>query len=806
MSLLTAELRKVWGNRVFPMLLAVLVAANLLLLWMGTRPTANRPPAAAYRAVGADLAALGSDMTAKGDFLHSKLNETESLLRLENFFRNSAYSNSVIQKNYREENAALFEAYEQTYLDKTYTLYTDSLTMEYRLFTQLVNEYDTVAGYTDFLDSVQTKASQLAGISIFQNDETGYDLKNIEVTAKVYAGLGETAIDYYPQKGLYTAISYAFTDLILLASMLVLALLLVRQERDSGLLSLVRSLPGGRLQTALAKLGAFALSLLTVLALLYGINLAYCAATFGLGSLTRTIQSVPALMRCTMQITVGQYLFRFLLAKWAGAFVMGLWVMLAALVARRAAAGWAAALTGPLVMFGIRAAIPATSRLNVIKYANLASLLQTNELLGNYRNLFWFGSPIGLPLVEWTAAVVYGGVLTFAFCWVFARAQLLPAAKRGFLLGLRHKTHATSIYKEEARKLLLLNGAAVVLVAFIGFCIYQGLTAESYIGADEIYYAYYMNHISGPFTQESYDWLEEQGEEFDPMLEAQRQVAAGILSSDALLAFSALQQKYSVYSQVINQNINYYLKEHPGAWLVYESGYKELFGFTGDADVQDALLAGLACALCFSGLFAMERRGGMETVLCVTPLGRKRTVRAKLLMSGVAAFVIAAGSCLPHLIQVLRDYGLPVLFAPAMSISEFESLPMFVTLSDVLLFWFLCRIAACLCMAAITLTLGRLFGNLLPALFVSAVGYCLPALLSLSGMEGGIEWLGFWPLFHAANFFTTQGYAGEEGLPYNNAWVIILIFTAAVFVTVALTGYLQDAYELKGVDLDARRW
>lgn len=803
MSLLTAELRKVWGNRVFPMLLAVLVAANLLLLWMGTRPTANQPPAATYRAVGADLAALGSDMAAKGDFLHSKLNETESLLRLENFFRDSAYSNSVIQQNYREENADLFDQYEQMYRDKSYTLYTDNLTMEYRLFTQLVNEYDTVAGYTDFLDSVQTKANQLAGISIFQNDETGYDLKNIEVTAKVYSCLGETVIDYYPQKGLYTAISYAFTDLILLASMLVLALLLVRQERDSGLLSLVRSLPGGRLQTALAKLGAFALSLLAVLALLYGVNLAYCAATFGLGPLTRTIQSVPALMRCTMQITVGQYLFRFLLAKWGGAFVMGLWVMLAALVARRAAVGWAAALAGPLVMFGIRAAIPATSRLNVIKYANLASFLQTNELLGNYRNLYWFGSPVGLPLVEWTAAVLYGGVLVFAFCWVFARAQLLPAAKRGFLLGLRHKTHATSIYKEEARKLFLLNGAVVVLVAFIGFGIYQGVTAESYIGADEIYYAYYMNRISGPFPQESYDWLVEQGEEFAPMLEAQRQVAAGTLSSDALLAFSALQQKYNVYTQIINQNINYYLKEHPGAWLVYESGYRELFGFTGDADVQDTLLAGLACALCFSGLFAMERRGGMETVLCVTPRGRKRTVRAKLLMSGGAAFVIAAGSCLPHLIQVVRDYGLPVLLAPAMSISEFESLPTFVTLSDVLLFWFVCRIAACLCMAAITLTLGHLFANLLPALFVSAVGYCLPSLLSLSGMEGGIEWLGFWPLFHAANFLTTQGYSAEENLPYNNAWMIFLILAAALMGVVALAEYLQDAYELKGVDFDA---
>ena len=796
MSLLTAELRKVWGNRVFPMLLAVLVAANLLLLWMGTRPTANQPPAAAYHAVGADVAALGSDMAAKSDFLHGKLDEAESLLNLENYYRNLAYGNSVYLQHYREENATLFDQYEQMYLDKSYTLYTDSLTMEYRLFAQLVNEYDTVAGYTDFLDSVQTKANQLAGISIFQNDETGYDLKNIEVTAAVYADLGETAIDYYPQKGLYTAISYAFTDLILLASMLVLALLLVRQERDSGLLSLVRSLPGGRLQTALAKLGAFALSLLAVLALLYGVNLAYCAAAFGLGPLTRTIQSVPALMRCTMQITVGQYLFRFLLAKWAGAFVMGLWVMLAALVARRAAAGWAAALAGPLVMFGIRAAIPATSRLNVIKYANLASLLQTNELLGNYRNLYWFGSPIGLPLVEWTAAVVYGGALGFGFCWVFARAQLLSAAKRGFLLGLRHKTHATSIYKEEARKLLLLNGAALVLAAFAGFGIYQGVTAESYIGPDEIYYAYYMKHISGPFTQESYDWLEQQGEEFAPLLEG-NSAASGVPYD----VFS-LRQKYIVYNQIINQNINYYLKEHPGAWLVYESGYRELFGFAGDADVQDTLLAGLACALCFSGLFSMERRGGMETILCTTPLGRKRTVRAKLAVSAGVAVLIAAASCLPHLIQVLRDYGLPVLFAPAMSISEFESLPAFVTLSDVLLFWFVCRIAACLCMGAITLTLGRVFGNLLPALFVSAVGYCLPALLSLSGMDGGIEWLGFWPLFHAANFFTTQGYAGEKGLPYNNAWVILLLLIVVLLGTATLWGYLRDCYEWKGSILD----
>ncbi len=245
MSLFFAELRKIWGGRVFPVLLAILASANLLLLWMGTRPTAKQPPASAYRVVGAEL--TGKTMEEKGSYLHDKYTEIESLVEKSDgqYYREMAYGGYGLSQ-YRQDNAAMFDAYEQEYNDKSYTLFTDDLNTEYRLFSQLQSEYDTVAAYNDFLDGVQTKAAQLSGISIFQNDRTGYDLKNIELTAQVYAGLADTPIEYYPQKGLYTAISYAFTDLILLAAMLLLALILVRQERDSGLLSLIRSLPGGR--------------------------------------------------------------------------------------------------------------------------------------------------------------------------------------------------------------------------------------------------------------------------------------------------------------------------------------------------------------------------------------------------------------------------------------------------------------------------------------------------------------------------------------------------------------------------------
>ena len=112
MSLFFAELRKVWGNRVFPALLAILAAANLLLLWMGTRPTAKQPPASAYRAVGAELS--DKTMEEKGAYLHNKYTEIESLVKIGQYYREQAYGGYGLTQ-YRQDNAAMFDAYEQEY-------------------------------------------------------------------------------------------------------------------------------------------------------------------------------------------------------------------------------------------------------------------------------------------------------------------------------------------------------------------------------------------------------------------------------------------------------------------------------------------------------------------------------------------------------------------------------------------------------------------------------------------------------------------------------------------------------------------
>lgn len=83
-------------------------------------------------------------------------------------------------------------------------------------------------GYDAFLDSIAQKAQQLSSISIFANSADGYDLANIEATARAFEGMRGIPIQYYPQRGLVTALDFALTDVVAVFAMLLLATVLVR--------------------------------------------------------------------------------------------------------------------------------------------------------------------------------------------------------------------------------------------------------------------------------------------------------------------------------------------------------------------------------------------------------------------------------------------------------------------------------------------------------------------------------------------------------------------------------------------------
>ena len=750
MRLLQAELHKIWGQRIFALCLAILVTANLLLLYLGTMPGKYNVPAGAYRAIAEDLKAM--DTMEQKAFLQQQYDTIHGAYQVQTILTRQAqgwYSDWDIRKEFSD----VFVPYEEIYKKHDYTLYTNSLQTENSFLKELVDEVNLVAGYTDFLEELQAKAKRLTGISIFQNNQSNaksYSQINIEKTARVYAGLGNVKIHYSPQNGLFTALDYQFTDLILLATMILLSSLLVRQERNNGMIHVVRSTPSGQLRTALAKISAMALSLLVVLALFYGVNLLYCSFTFGLGPLTRSIQSVPSLMRCTMKITVAEYLGRFLLAKWVATVVTGLWVMLAMLWARRTFTGWCAALALPGIEWLIRTAIPAGSNLNVIKYANMVSLMRTNELLGNYRNLYWFGTPVSLPVVEWLSAMIYNILLIGMVSFLFCRGKMQQAPVSAGFSRKQKKTRATTVFRQECRKLFVLGGAAIILLTFTGYKMIQMIRADRAITSVEVHYQNYMKELEGRYTQKTHDRLIEIQQQFVPLV----QLWDGTLpieefeAYDETIRFDILADQFEAFQKIVYNDLSY-IAEKPGAHLVYKEGWERLFGWKESDDLQDALWAGLLSCVCFAGLFSFEKKGGMQRVVMTTPLGRHYIVQQKLLTGTIGAVLVFILTYLPRVIFVNRFYWLGQSLAPAFSLPGFQHLPDWLPLSGVML-WSMCgRFVACLSMMLVMFWLSNRLESTLSAVFVGSLFFCLPPMLSMSGLTF-MKWASVYPLFHLA--------------------------------------------------------
>lgn len=756
MRLFSAELRKVWQSRFFLLSFAVLLAVNLFLLWFGTGHTPSSAPSQAYRTLTQQLS--GMTMQEMDTFLHEELARAEALTHIDGIVRMEAYNNGKKDEQMRETYAADFEQYGDLYQTGDFLKYSETLSAEYRFLNGIVLEFEQVNGYEEFLDSIEQKAKQLSGISIFAESESGYDMENIRVTDEAFKGMRGTPIHYYPQKGLMTALDFELTDVVSVFAMLLIATVLVRAERDNGLLALIRSTPSGRLPTAAAKLAALAVSLAVVLIGMYGVNLLYCGSLYGLGPLERTIQSVPALMRSTWKLTVGRYLFFFLLTKWLAAFICGVWVMLAMLFAKRLFNGVLGALGFIALHLLIRAVIPATSRLNVIKYANLVSLLRTNELLGGYRNLYWFDQPIPLLLVESVAAVLFAVVFVAAFLALFSRYYFTAAGRRTSRLTLRRKLPTfTTPMRQEAYKLLVMQGTALLLVLFAGFQVYTAVTTESYIDANEIYYQYYMKHVQGPMTQEKVDWLNEQNKEFEPIHRLNAALSANEIGGQEyqmmMQAYGGLQQKMMVFQNVVSKA--QMLSEKSGSEMVYETGWLKLFDTQDRQDLQDSLWLALLCAVSFSGLFAMEQQTGMIKVISTTPLGKRFTVRCKLILTLVCSAGFALLGVLPRFWVTIRDYGLGTWLAPVYSIPDYAAapgIPLFL-MAALLVF---SRFLAVFCMAVVTLALSQRIGNTFGAMFLSLALFSFAPLLSLSGLTAA-KWYSIYLPVHVCAMLSQPG-------------------------------------------------
>jgi len=552
------------------------------------------------------------------------------------------------------------------------TLLTGDIYQEARLVGDTLDRIRTVEDFPQTIAQIQAQARAKLNTGLFGTGDS-FETRSLRLTDGVY----ETVRQVQPQvcffAGIETLLDYRLADVFGVLLALAAALALFAQEREQGTLCLLHPTLRGRGTLYWKKCLALGAAVMLPALVLYGTCLGISAGLYGLGDLSLPVQSVYGLTTCPYLLSVGGFLALFFALKL-------LWLLaLASLFALLAnALRSSISLVAAVLLLGLSFAM-GTLPSHLAHSLNLLGLGDTTRLFDGLLFLNFFGLPVArLHATLGVCGALLAGSIAGAGA-LFVRRSPVTAARRS-PAGLSLGCHVHPM-GHEWYKLLVSNGALLVLLILVGVQVLAYRDYSGPQGTKEMYYRQYSSVLSGPPSEDKAAYLAQQEEQLEQIQHQLAQLQASAQDSPWLLQeIGELAQKLEA-QEPLNQAKTQYEALTNSQCYIYTTPYELLYDAGGQAangiDLAKLLLS---LSLCLPFFFAMERETGVG-VLIETAGARQDVTRRKRLVAWLFALVCTAAAFLPRIVAVYQDYGLPELTAQANSLSRFASLP------DVLPLW-----------------------------------------------------------------------------------------------------------------------
>jgi hypothetical protein len=333
--------------------------------------------------------------------------------------------------------------------------------LELFLYEAVYGEVTAVTGYGEFIENLELNAEAMKGSSILAKPDS-FTYKNIILTPPAYAHLKgvQPAVDIPESVARVT--ENKVMDIVAVLLVIVAVLTLFTDEKDSGMFTLTRTMQNGRGLLSGGKITALFLWCAAVVILLLSGGLALMSVKFGLGDLSRNIQSVNLFTGSILNISVGCYLLLFAAVKAISYFIVALIAATVCAVAKNSV--FVYAVTGVIV--GIETLlymlISPLSVFGVLKFVNIIALTQPNGIFGNYFNINLFNQPLNIIAVSAvTGVVLIAGLLITVF--TLSKHQVITIWNSNFLSDFlsrfsNRKIHV-NVFRHEMYKTFIYNKA-----------------------------------------------------------------------------------------------------------------------------------------------------------------------------------------------------------------------------------------------------------------------------------------------------------------------------------------------------------
>lgn len=547
--------------------------------------------------------------------------------------------------------------------DKAEKYKQNEMTDKEKLYVRFAKELEAVSTYNDYRQRIQENAKKITLFSTFT--EGGFAEKNIEKTAAHFKKMKMVKVDAEPSLGIEKMFS-TVTGIVVLFFVLYLGYLLFVRENETGIAKLLYVTRFGKRKLFFAKLAAHICGTAVAALIFYGCNFVILRERYGVGDLSRSIQSVLAYRSCGSELSVGQFLILSMIILIFIMTALAIFIDCICILGKRA-------LISIMIFFFciigcvlVYVQIPINSNLNWLKYIDPAYCLNAGDIIGKYVNINIWGEPVSYPVV--VMAVYFLLLLICMICGMIGFSKMKEESRKSELFNFafmknekRFLKGHDSLFRYELYK--VRKGGRVSMILFLFLIVSCFLSYQSHLifdDEDEYYYYTYMKQLEGEKTIEKTNFIQKENKRFQSLKKKQQKFMEEDKVEDLMILSEDLRPVHG-FEKVVERN-NYINKYNLHAY-VYEGGYVKLMDFSkGNGILMTLGLLLLTFSLC--SVFTQDYETGQKMLLQATLLGRKKMAHKKILVS-VFIIIISFGIIyLPQFITFYRLYGLVGITEP----------------------------------------------------------------------------------------------------------------------------------------------
>jgi len=594
------------------------------------------------------------------------------------------------------------------------------------------DRYAQIKGYGEFLDSIKERCRSITGISFFA-DEDSFAFKNALKTETVYDNVKINSLPFEVSEGVEIALFNDISDILLIFAIFASAVFVFTKDKEIGILNLLHSYRKGRESLCINKL--LVLLIFSALAnfVFMGANLAIGGFTYGLGDLTRPIQSVNGFFECSFNLSLWQYLLITFIFKSLGGF---LWGVLFAFIC--SFSGNNAQIYGLSVVIAVSEILLYTKNSTLSNYSllhdfNLVSFIKPDNIFSTYRNINLFNQPFNALIVIPVVWTVLLALLIFAVVKTFAGEK--NREYRKIAIGIRkktakHKVHSKLYYA--FHKSLALQKTAYLVAVWLAVVVIFHLSFTKPAGLTDYYYKDYTTDNSGAVTEQT-DEVIRIDEEYFAMLHEE------LMSPD-----TTIERMQEIQGELQREGALFMFRSRCEAIrdskydteIFYDSGYKRAFDVDGNTESkQMALLIMIFSALAISPLISFDRSRGLTSVIYSTASGKKSYLKHSIIVTVTLSVFASIAVMLPYFFNVLSKYGTQGIALPVQSLEHFADFALPLNVWQYALGLFLVRTMIFTLCALAMLLVSKHSKSRFSATLINVTVFVMPVLIMVVGSQ-----------------------------------------------------------------------